>query len=93
VDYLVKVSFDTVNPQMKSGLTANLSIKTQQDDNALILPQFAILETDQGSFVETLANGVVAQEPVTLGIQDENGNVELLSGVTNGEQVVNIGLK
>jgi hypothetical protein len=31
--------------------------------------------------------------PVTLGISDQNGNVEIASGVTVGEQVVNIGLK
>ena len=59
----------------------------------LILPQYAILQNDQGTFVETLVNGKVVTNPVTLGIQDENGNVEVLSGVTAGEQVVNIGLK
>jgi hypothetical protein len=28
-----------------------------------------------------------------LGLQDENGNVEIVSGVSEGEQVLNIGLK
>ena len=31
--------------------------------------------------------------PVTLGISDQNGNVEIASGVTADEQVINIGLK
>jgi len=93
VDYEIKVSFDTVDPSMKSGLTANLDIQTKEDDNVLILPQFAVLTTDQGSFVEILKNGAVTQVPVTTGILDENGNVEITSGVTNGEQVLNIGLK
>ena len=93
VDYKVKVSFTTVDPRIKSGLTANLNIKTQQKNNVLILPQYAILQTDQGNFVEVLKNCKVENDPVTLGIQDEQGNVEITSGVTAGEQVENIGLK
>ena len=94
VDYKIKVSFDTPSAAMKSGLTANLDIATKSDSNALILPQYAILVNDQGTFVETLdAKKAVVTTPVTLGIQDENGNVEVLTGVTAGEQVLNIGLK
>jgi HlyD family secretion protein len=93
VDYLVKVSFDKSDPRIKSGFTANLDITTQTDANALILPQYAILQNASGTFVETLANGAVVQVPVILGISDENGNVEVVSGTTEGENVINIGLK
>ena len=94
VDYKIKVAFDTPDARMKSGLTANLDIQTKSDANALILPQYAILVNDSGTFVETLdAKKAVVTTPVTLGIQDENGNVEVLTGVTAGEQVLNIGLK
>jgi HlyD family secretion protein len=93
VDYLIKVSFDKNDPRMKSGLTANLDITTQTKDGVLILPQYAILQNDSGAFVETVMNNTVVQNPVTLGISDENGNVEVASGTTEGEQVVNIGLK
>lgn len=93
VDYKIKVSFDNPGSSMKSGLTANLDIQTQTHDNALILPQYAVLQTDQGDFVEILQNGKVTQAPITTGIQDQDGNVEILSGVTVGEQVLNIGLK
>ncbi len=93
VDYKIKVSFDDPGSNMKSGLTANLDISTEKHDNALILPQYAVLQTDQGSFVEILTNGIVTRVPITTGIQDEQGNVEILSGVTAGEQVLNIGLK
>jgi len=93
VDYLIKVSFDKNDPRMKSGLTANLSITTQTKNDVLILPQYAILQNDSGAFVETLVNGVVVKDPVTLGISDESGNVEVASGTTEGEPVVNIGLK
>jgi RND family efflux transporter MFP subunit len=94
VDYKVKVSLDKPDSRIKSGLTANLDIQAQEKDGALILPQFAVLQNDQGSFVEVLnSSGAVQQIPVTLGIQDDQGNVEITSGVTEGEQVINIGLK
>jgi multidrug efflux pump subunit AcrA (membrane-fusion protein) len=75
-------------------LTANIDIQTKHKDKVLILPQYAILQNDQGTFVETLdSNKKIKQNPVTLGIVDEKGNVEVISGVTEGEQVLNIGLK
>jgi len=93
VDYLVKVSFNTPDTRIKSGLTANLNINTQTDANALILPQYAVIQNASGTYVDIVQNGKETQVPVTLGISDQNGNVEIASGVTAGEQVVNIGLK
>jgi len=93
ISYQIKISFDKVDPRLKSGLTANIDIQTKNKDNVLILPQYAILQNDSGTFVETLAGKTVTTSPVTLGVQDQKGNVEILSGVTLGEQVINIGLK
>jgi RND family efflux transporter MFP subunit len=93
VDYLVKVSFNTPDTRIKSGLTANLNINTQTDQNALILPQYAVIQNASGTYVDIVQNGKETQMPVKLGISDQNGNVEIASGVTAGEQVVNIGLK
>ncbi|MDR3519732.1 MAG: efflux RND transporter periplasmic adaptor subunit [Candidatus Pacebacteria bacterium] len=93
ISYLIKISFDKSDSRIKSGLTANIDIQTKYKPSVLILPQYAILQNDQGTFVETLVNNKIVQNPVTLGIQDETGNVEVLSGVTEGEQVLNIGLK
>ncbi len=93
ITYLTKISFDKADPRLKSGLTANVAIQTKQDDNALILPQYAILQSNSGTFVETLVGKTATTTPVTLGIQDQSGNIEILSGVTLGEKVINIGLK
>ncbi len=93
ITYKVKISFDKIDLRLKSGLTANIDIETKHKDNILVLPQYAILQNDQGTFVETLLNNKVIQNPVTLGIMDQKGNVEIISGATQGEQVLNIGLK
>jgi len=93
ISYQIKISFTKADPRLKSGLTANIDIQTKKKDSVLLLPQYAILQNDTGTFVETLAGKIVTTSPVTLGIQDQKGNVEILSGVTEGEQVINIGLK
>lgn len=93
ISYQIKISFSKADPRLKSGLTANVDIQTKSKNNALILPQYAILQNDSGTFVETFVGKIATTSPVTLGIQDQKGNVEILSGVTLGEQVINIGLK
>ena len=93
ISYQIKVAFDKADARIKSGLTANIDIETKHADGVLLLPQYAILQNDQGTFVEVLEGKTLKQIPVTLGIQDQKGNVEVRSGVTQGEQVVNIGLK
>jgi HlyD family secretion protein len=93
VSYQTKISFDKPDERLKSGLTANIDIETKNKSGVLILPQYAILQNDEGTYVETMENGTTKMNPVTLGIQDTKGNVEILTGVSEGEQVLNIGLK
>jgi len=93
ISYQIKISFDKPDSRLKSGLTANIDIQTKHKDNVLILPQYAILQNDSGTFVEILENNIIKQNSVVLGITDQKGNVEVISGVTEGEQVFNIGLK
>lgn len=93
VDYKVKVSFVKPDARIKSGLTANLSIETKKKDAVLVLPQYAVIQSDQGAYVKILEGGVATQTPVTLGIQDQSGSVEVTSGVSEGDQVIVVGLK
>lgn len=92
-NYKVKVDFDKMDPRFKSGLTANLTIETKREENVLVIPQFAIVQNDQGTFAVKVVNGKQEQVPITLGIQDQNGNAEVLSGLQEGDQVLNVGLK
>lgn len=93
VNYKVNVEFDKTDERIKSGLTANLSIQTAQKSGVVLLPQFAILENDQGTFVRKLEGGEPKEYPVTLGIRSQKGQVEIRSGVAEGDRVLNIGAK
>jgi HlyD family secretion protein len=90
VNFTIKVLFTVSDMRLKSGLTANLDIESQRRSDVLLLPQFAIIENDDGTFVRRPDGSEV---PVTTGIRSQDGMVEITSGLAVGDQVVNIGLK
>ncbi len=93
VNFKTVIGLDAPDGRLKSGLTANLSIETDRKNDVLILPQEALTEKKQGTFVQKYEHGTVTEYPVTVGLRDKNGNVEIVSGVTLGESVVNVGRK
>ncbi len=95
VNYKSTIHFDNkeVLSLMRSGLTVNLYIETKKSTGALILPQFAVLETDEGIFVEKDNNGKKERIQVTLGVRGEEGMLEILSGLNDGDKVYNVGLR
>lgn len=92
VNFKVKITLNDADPRFKSGLTASLAIQTISKADALALPQFAILENDEGIFVrKARQDGTIIDTPVELGIRSRDGYVEILSGLADLEKVVNIG--
>jgi len=93
VNYKSTIDFGTVPEKARSGLTVNLYIETASKQKAIIIPQFAVLETDEGTFVQKDVNGNKVKTPITLGIRGENGMLEVLSGLSAGDRVYNVGLR
>lgn len=93
VNFKVKMVLDANDQRLKSGLTANLSIETAKKTGAVILPQVGIVENDKGAFVKKYENGQFKEYPIKLGIRNQNGNVEIVSGLNEGDQVMNVGKK
>ena len=93
VNFKVKINFDKKDVRLRSGLTANLTIQARKKDSALILPQYAIVENDRGTFVKKQKGAAFEEIPVTIGIRSKDGFVEILSGVEENEEVLNVGVK
>lgn len=93
VNYAIKVSLESVDPRIKSGLTANLTIETAVKKGVVLLPQYAVLQNDQGTFVRVASGNTTKDLPITLGIRGADGNVEIVSGLSAGDEVQNVGLK
>lgn len=93
VNFKVKVALAAQDPRLRNGLTANLTIRTLEKANVLVIPQFAVVETDEGTFVEKYGNGETARVAVRVGIRSQDGKVEVASGLREGDWVVNVGAK
>jgi len=79
---------------VRSGMTANLSIQALKKEDVLIVPQVAVIENDAGIFVKRLLkSGEVEQIAITIGARGKNGDVEVLTGVVEGDEVVDISIK
>jgi len=93
VNFKSKIEFTLLDVRFKSGLTANLEIQTLSKSNVLTIPQLAIVENDQGTFVKKLEGNTLRDVSVTLGVRDNSGNIEVVSGLKEGDVVINVGLK
>ncbi len=86
--YKTTLSLDNPTKPVRSGMTANIKIKTEEKLNVLILPIKAIM-TKNGKRTVTIStpDGNIEQEIVT-GLRGANGMVEILSGLKEGTRVV-----
>lgn len=92
-NFKIKVTFDKDDPRLKTGLTANLNIQTLKKDGAVAIPQYGLSEKDAGTYVKILEKEGVIEKKVQIGIKSSDGYVEILSGLTVGDRIVNAGLK
>jgi len=88
VTYPVQIGFTSPDPRLLSGLTADVSIVLSESTGALAIPRQAVQTVGPRSFVSVLGpDGVIQQQPVTVGLQDELF-AEVLDGLVEGEAVV-----
>lgn len=94
--YKATVSFDkdSWSDQIKSGMTANITVITAEKNDVLYIPQRAvkIKESMLGEiaekYVNVLNNGQEQEKIITVGLRGDNGLVEVLSGLSQGEKVI-----
>lgn len=82
-------SSPTGNYQIKPGMTANATITTASKDNVLYIPARAIIENaNKDKVARVLINGQSVEKIVTTGLRGDDGLVEILSGLAEGEEVI-----
>ena len=88
VNFKVKVSFNQPDPRIKSGLTTNLVIETVKKSGVLVLPAYAIWETETGVLAKKQEGDSVRDVAITIGVRGQNGLVEIISGLNEGDKVL-----
>ncbi len=88
--YKATFTFNTADPRVRSGMTANIRIATDRRENVLVIPQRAITSKNGVKVVRIPAGE--GQEPteviVQLGLRGNNGTVEVLEGVSEGTTII-----
>ncbi len=85
----IAVASSTSEQLFKSGMTANVKIKTDSRQQALVAPLRAIRTRADGTkFVKVLSNGGEVDKSVKLGLRGDDSRVEVIEGLVEGEKVV-----
>jgi len=89
VYYKTTIDFAGEIPEgLKPGMTADITIKTAQKDNVLIIPKVAFEKKDGKNFVDVLKDKKIHLREIQIGLVGSNDMVEVLSGLSEGESVV-----
>lgn len=80
--------FTKVDSRIRSGMTANVDIETARKENVISIPQRSIITKDGVKYVKILKNGLVEEVRVTTGLKGSKGDVEIISGINAGDQIV-----
>jgi HlyD family secretion protein len=88
VYYKATVNFEVFDPRIKSGMSADVDIICDSRENALAVPSKAIFSKDGDKFVRILEGKNVKEIKVETGIRGSEGEIEILSGLKEGEKVI-----
>lgn len=87
VYYEVTIDFPNQPEGIKSGMTADIVIKTNSKENVLRVPKNAIENINGKNMLQVITNNKVEDRQITAGLEG-NDYVEVLSGLNEGEEVV-----
>lgn len=87
--YKVTLQFDNKDDRLKSGMTANIEIRTASKTNVLVIPQRAVLRRNGNQFVLVDEGGSApVEKKIETGLRGSDGNIEIISGLNEGDKVV-----
>ena len=88
VYYKVKLSLDSFDNRLKEGMSFDADIKIFRKENVLMIPKRALI--DGGDSVRVLqGDGVTVEEKkIKKGLEGDDGLIEVVSGLEEGEKVV-----
>jgi membrane fusion protein, multidrug efflux system len=84
------VNIDNQGGELAPGMFGTFTIDYEKHANALLIPAAAVISEDDATTVYVVANGEVVRRAIETGIESD-GQVEILAGVQEGEEIVVIG--
>lgn len=87
VYYQIKTVFDLKDDRLKSGMTTNLNITTEQKESVMVIPSKAIKYENNLRYVEVLKNGNSEKVFIEVGLESDQYS-EVLSGLNIGDKII-----
>jgi HlyD family secretion protein len=87
VNYPVTVAVKDPTPEVKTGMTANVTIITDERDNVLMIPNRAVRTVGRQKMATVLLEGNEIQVPIVVGMSGDS-YTEVISGLKEGDVVV-----
>jgi multidrug efflux system membrane fusion protein len=85
----VEVLAWVTNPgELKPGFFAEVTLASETRAGALVVPEGAVQASERGFVAYAVVDGKAKLKPVQIGLRTGTGVVEILSGLSAGEQVV-----
>lgn len=85
--YPVTLRVENADRAVKGGMYAEIGLVVESRDDAIVIPQSAILEQDREQVVFVVENGVAKMKAVQVGLTLGN-EAEITAGLSVGEQVI-----
>jgi len=86
--YRSLLQFSGIDPRIRSGMTANVVITTDERDGVISIPQGIVVERDGKKYVSVKTTNGIEEREVTTGAVSSLGNIEILSGLSEGDMVI-----
>jgi HlyD family secretion protein len=86
--YKIKLLFVAPDDRIKSGMTADITVKGERKDNVIAVPQRAVISKNGGKYVRVLERENVIEKQVETGLRGSDGNIEITDGLTEGETII-----
>lgn len=90
VNYKVTGSLDNI-PKVKPGMTANMTILVAEKQGVLAVPSTAIINKADGQYVKVIDDkktNKYHEVKVQTGLQADGGLVEIISGISEGQEII-----
>lgn len=88
--YKTILTFTSEPKPIKSGMTANVTVKTAEKNEVLTLPQRAITTKNNKKYATIISDkNVTAEKEVQTGLKGSDGMIEIISGLSEGDRVIN----
>ncbi len=87
-NYKVVLTFDTLDPRVRSGMTSSVAILTESVPGLIVIPERSVLKEGGVSYVSVKKGKEIVKTQIKTGRTDGKGNVEVTEGLSTGSKIL-----